>query len=219
MRTIDDVAALHGVAASSILGVNNLLHELGMPVPVMPTAILFGAKATSDASDFLLLLAAMVASTLLGKLAWFAAGRRFGVSALKLFCRFSLSAESCVFQAERVFARWGPFALLVGHFFPGVPLIASPLAGATGMSWGRFVLLTAVGGAVYGLVLLIVGFLARRQIELALHELHSLGWPLFAIAAAVLAAYVGWRWWRWSRVSNRGQAPLAPRGGRLGPRH
>ena len=106
------------------------------------------------AGDFLLLIAAIVAGMLIGNSVWFAAGRRYGAGVLKSLCRFSLTADTCVSRTEKVFGRWGSSSLVIGRFVPGVSLVAPPLAGALGMTWGKFLALTTAGATLYGLVAL-----------------------------------------------------------------
>jgi membrane protein DedA with SNARE-associated domain/rhodanese-related sulfurtransferase len=179
-----------------ILAVNTLLHELGLPLPVMPTAFVMGARGVHGAGDLLLLIAAVAAGMLIGNSVWFAAGRHYGAGVLKFLCRFSLTADTCVSRTERVFGRWGWSSLVVGRFVPGVSLVAPPLAGALGMSWGKFLALTTAGAALYGLSILGAGILLRNQIEWALRELRILGWQALAAVAVTLAMYITWRWWR-----------------------
>ncbi len=179
-----------------ILGANTVLHELGLPVPVMPTALVLGARGTHGAGDLMLLIGAIVAGMLIGNSVWFAAGRRYGAGVLKFLCRFSLTADTCVSRTESAFGRWGWSSLVVGRFLPGVSLVAPPLAGALGMTWGKFLALTAAGGALYGLVVLGAGILLRSQIDWVLRELRVLGWQTIAAVIVTLALYIGWRWWR-----------------------
>lgn len=179
-----------------ILAANTLVHELGIPLPVMPTAFVMGARGTRGAGDLLLLIAAIVTGMLVGNSVWFAAGRLYGAGVLKFLCRFSLTADTCVSRTERVFGRWGWSSLVVGRFVPGVSLVAPPLAGALGMSWGRFLALTTAGAALYGLVVLGAGFLMRNQVEWALRELRAFGWQTVTAVILALAFYIAWRWWR-----------------------
>ena len=121
---------------------------------------------------------------------WFATGRYYGAGVLKFLCRFSLTADTCVSRTERVFGRWGWSSLIVGRFVPGVSLVVPPLAGALGMTWGKFLALTTAGAALYGLGILGAGILLRNQIDWALRELRVLGWQAFAAVAVTLAIYI-----------------------------
>ena len=111
-----DLAALEGHHAFWIVAVNTLLHELGVPLPMTPTALVAGALVASGAIDPLLPIAAIVAATLIGNALWFAAGRRYGTGVLKLLCRFSLSADTCVSRTHTALGRWGGSSLVVGRY-------------------------------------------------------------------------------------------------------
>jgi membrane protein DedA with SNARE-associated domain/rhodanese-related sulfurtransferase len=187
---------LTAVQSFWILAANTLLHEVGIPLPVMPTAFVLGARGVHGAGDLLLLIAAIVAGMLIGNSVWFAAGRLYGAGVLKFLCRFSLTADTCVSRTERVFGRWGWSSLVVGRFVPGVSLVAPPLAGALGMTWGKFLALTTAGATLYGLGILGAGILLRNQIDWALRELRKLGWQALAVVTVALAIYITWRWWR-----------------------
>jgi membrane protein DedA with SNARE-associated domain/rhodanese-related sulfurtransferase len=191
-----DLADIQGHRAFWVLALNTLLHELGVPVPVMPTALFLGAQAMHSAGEFLLLIVAIVVAMVIGNAVWFAAGRHYGAGVLKFLCRFSLTADTCVSRTEKAFGRWGWSSLVIGHFLPGVSVVAPPLAGVMGMSWRKFLALTAAGGVVYGVVLLGAGFLLRNQIETAMRSLHALGWQAATAVLVIFAVYIAWRWWR-----------------------
>ncbi len=179
-----------------ILWLNTLLHELGVPVPMTPTALVAGARAVTAGVNPLLLILSIVVAMTLGNAAWFAAGRRYGSAVLKLLCRVSISPDTCVARTEGTFGRWGWSALVIGRFLPGVTLVAPPLAGALGMAWSKFLLLTIAGSALFGAVVVSAGMLLHAQIDAVLTQVSMYGWEATAILVALLALYVAWRWWR-----------------------
>lgn len=197
---MSDAAAFDDYHALWFLIVNVLLHELGVPVPMLPIALVAGARAASGAIGPLLPVLAILATTLIGNSVWFAAGRRNGAGALTLLCRVSLSPDACIARTEGAFGRWGGLSLVMGRFLPGVSLIAPPLAGALGMRWSRFLLLTGAGAVLYGLVLVGAGMLFRAQIESVMRELAGFGWYAIAALFAAIATYVAWLGWRRRRV-------------------
>lgn len=190
---MSDLGLLHAVW---ILVVNTFVHEGGIPVPVTPTALLLAAHHVHDTVQFLILVVAISAGMLAGNSVWFAAGRRYGHKVLEFFCRYSLTAATCVSRTEKSFTRWGALSLVIGHFLPGVSLIAPPLSGAAGMSWAKFVGLTLAGGALYGGSVIAAGVLFRAQIGMVMRALEALGWRVLGVALAAVALYLVWRWWR-----------------------
>ncbi|HKC42644.1 MAG TPA: DedA family protein [Burkholderiales bacterium] len=213
-----DLIPFAGQQALWIVAVNTLLHELGVPLPMMPIALIVGARVASGAIDPLLPIAAIVAATVVGNAVWFAAGRRYGTGVLRLLCRFSLSADTCVSRTQATFGRHGWSSLIVGRFVPGVSLVAPPLAGAAGMSWTRFLVLTAASAALYGLVVIGAGMLLADHIESALRQTEAFGREAAVAAGVALVLYAAWRWWRRLRrrvpaVTADTQAPLPDTGG------
>jgi membrane protein DedA with SNARE-associated domain/rhodanese-related sulfurtransferase len=179
-----------------VLWLNTLLHELGVPVPMTPTALVAGARAVTGTVSPLLLIVMIIAGMVIGNAAWFAAGRRYGSAVLKLLCRVSISPDTCVARTEGTFGRWGWSALVIGRFLPGVTLVAPPLAGALGMKWSTFLALTVAGSALFGLVVVGAGMLLYAQIDFVLRQLVFFGWEAVGILTVLLALYIGWRWWR-----------------------
>ena len=179
-----------------ILWLNTLLHELGVPVPMTPTALVAGARVVTGGVSPLLLVVVIVVAMTIGNAAWFAAGRRYGSAVLKLLCRVSISPDTCVARTEGTFGRWGWSALVIGRFLPGVTLVAPPLAGALGMSWSKFLLLTIAGSALFGAVVVGAGILLYEQIEMLLQQVSMYTGEAAGILAALLALYIAWRWWR-----------------------
>ena len=190
-----------------LLALNTLLHELGVPVPMLPTALFAGARAATGALDPLALVAAVVAGTVLGNAVWFAAGRKYGASVLKLLCRLSLSPDTCVGRTQGAFGRWGWSSLVVGRFIPGISLVAPPLAGALGMPWRKFLALTLAGASLWGLVAVGAGVLFHEEIDLVLRQLDAFGWRAAAVIAAALVLYVAWRWVQRRRAGRALEVP------------
>jgi membrane protein DedA with SNARE-associated domain len=209
---VADLAALGDRDALWLLAATVLLHELGVPVPVAPVALVVGARVALAGTDLLPPVAAIVAATLIGNAVWFAAGRRYGAGVLRLLCRFSLTADTCVSRTEGAFGRWGWSALVVGRFVPGISRVAPPLAGALGMGWSRFLVLTAAGATLYGIVLVGAGLLLHAQIDAVVRLLDELGWHALGGIGGLLVLYVAWRWGLRRRMARKpaGYAVQAP---------
>lgn len=198
--------SIHGPAALGLLALATLLHEIGVPLPIAPVGLFLAARGIDDGTDFLVFTVTMIFLTLLANFAWFVAGRRRGAAVLNVLRRFSLAADAHVTRAERHFVRWGPWTLVLGHFLPGLTLVAPPLAGALGMKTSRFLVLTSIGAALYSLPLLVGGFLLRNRIEAVLETLDRVHTHLVAGLACLVAGYVVWRWVATRRRANRGTA-------------
>ncbi|KWZ39037.1 hypothetical protein WS72_30180 [Burkholderia savannae] len=183
-----------------IVFVNVLAAAIGLPVPAMPTLVLFGAMATlhPDALGAQLapVLALAVLAALIGDTVWYVAGRHFGGRALKTLCKLSLSRDSCVKKTERFFGRWGVRVLAVARFIPGLSLISVPMAGALGTRYRTFVGYDGLGALLWAGCGVAVGFVFARQIDWLFTGANQLGRAVLAVIVALLALYTAVRWMR-----------------------
>ena len=181
---------------------NVLLQQLGAPVPAFPTMVLAGALSVTGVLSAPATLIAAILASLIADSAWYAAGIRYGRPVLSTLCRISLSPDSCVRQSEDRLARWGPWALVIGKFVPGLSTVAPPVAGLVGLSPRTFAVASTASAALYFGLGLALGMVFHGQVNeiLAAAARHA---PLAGLALAVLlAAYVGYRWlqrWRFRR--------------------
>jgi membrane protein DedA with SNARE-associated domain/rhodanese-related sulfurtransferase len=179
-----------------------LLESLGLPLPAMPLLIVAGALAAEGTlSPGAVALAALVA-VLVGDLAWYLAGRRFGSRVLKTLCRISLSPDSCVRQTETLYERWGGQMLLVACFVPGLSTIAPPLAGAMRLRISAFLAYSAGGAVIWILVSLAIGMVFKTQITLAGQYLARFGSLALLAVFLLFLAFLAFKWWERQRFYN-----------------
>jgi membrane protein DedA with SNARE-associated domain len=185
-----------------LVALNTVLHEIGVPIPLTPTVLVAGADSVVGDVHPLALIAIVIAGTLVGNSVWFAAGRRYGSGTLKLLCRVLLSPDSCVIRTQDMFGRWGWSSIVVGRFIPGASLVAPPLAGALGMSWSKFIALSAAGAALWGLVVVGAGMLLHEQLDAAVRVLETSGREAVAVIILLLASFAAWKWWERRRTAK-----------------
>jgi membrane protein DedA with SNARE-associated domain/rhodanese-related sulfurtransferase len=186
----------------SLLFLNVLCDQLGLPVPAVPTLIVAGALCASGRLPAAGVFAVAVLACMLADGVWYLSGRLFGVRVMKLLCRISLTPDSCVNQTQTSFERWGAKLLLVAKFVPGLSLVAPPLAGATRMRAGRFLLFSALGGSLWVGTALLTGVLLQSQIELLLPRMAGLGGAALLLLLGLLAAYIAYKWWERHRFQR-----------------
>ena len=172
-----------------------LMEQLGMPIPALPVLMFAGARAIGDPLYGVSALAVAILACMMGDLAWYLAGRRYGHGVLKLLCRVSLSPDSCVRQTESVFERRGVATLVIAKFVPGLATVAPPVAGALGLKPSSFLIFNGAGSALYSGTGIILGLLFHGQIDWLLERFATLGARAMAALAVLLALYVAWRWW------------------------
>ncbi|MEM5293915.1 DedA family protein/thiosulfate sulfurtransferase GlpE [Burkholderia sp. JPY481] len=194
---LHDLVAQYGPA---LVFANVLAAALGLPVPAMPSLVLFGAMAAmhpgSVGSQLLPVLVLSIFATLIGDSVWYVAGRIYGGNTLKTICRLSLSRDTCVKKTERFFGRWGVRVLAVAKFVPGLSIVSIPMAGAMGTRYRTFLTYDGVGAALWSGTGLILGALFARQIDMLFAIAGRLGRTAAVVVVALLALYAAYRWIR-----------------------
>jgi membrane protein DedA with SNARE-associated domain/rhodanese-related sulfurtransferase len=143
--------------AYAILFLWVLVEQLGMPVPSIPLLLTAGTlSATHRVSAFSALLA-VVAACLISDTTWYALGRRYGARVIRLLCKLSLEASTCVAKTEGYFTRRGAETLLFAKFIPGLSTVSAPIAGQTGMPYSRFLLYDLSGTLLWSISFLLAG--------------------------------------------------------------
>ncbi len=174
---------------------NVLAEQIGLPVPAVPTLIVAGALAADGTfSAWALFGVAFIASAIADTI-WYVAGRLYGRAVMRLFCRISLSPDSCVRQTEYRFERWGGLTLVLAKFIPGLSTIAPPLAGAMRLGWLSFLFFNSLGVAVWAGAAIGAGMLLHAEIGELLLRLEKFGALAIEAVGVLLAIYIAFKWW------------------------
>jgi len=177
-----------------VVFLNVLISQGGAPLPMWPVLLIAGALSLGAGAPLPLVLLAAVTGAMIADLAWYVAGARLGRRVLGLLCKVSLSPDSCVRQTESVYGRFGPLALLFAKFVPGLGYITVALAGVTGVFLPIFLVLDAIGAAVYFAVPIVLGRVFHDAIDAVMATLIQLGkFGILAIVGA-FAVYLLVRW-------------------------
>jgi membrane protein DedA with SNARE-associated domain/rhodanese-related sulfurtransferase len=143
--------------AYAILFLWVLVEQLGLPMPSIPLLLTAGTLSATHRVHLTPALLAVVAACLVSDSTWYALGRRFGGGVVRLLCKLSLEASTCVARTESYFTRRGAETLLFAKFVPGLSTVAAPIAGQTGMPYPRFLLYDLSGTLLWSLSCLLAG--------------------------------------------------------------
>jgi membrane protein DedA with SNARE-associated domain/rhodanese-related sulfurtransferase len=179
----------------TVVAINVLLNQIGLPVPVVPTLIVAGAIAANGQLTLGWLFLAAVCACVVADCLWYGIGQKYGIRVLKVLCRISLEPDSCVNETQSQFDRWGVNSLVIAKFVPGWATIAPPLAGAMRIGWPRFIGLSALAAMLWAGAWLLAGVLFNTQIERLLIRLDQVGSIALVAGVSLLTAYVGYKWW------------------------
>ena len=177
-----------------------LLEQIGLPIPAFPILIVAGALAVDGDISWQLCLAVSVAACLISDFFWFRAGRFYGKRILTLLCKISLSADQCVNQTEEKFRLYGAKSLVVAKFIPGFNTIAPPLAGAMGVSTGRFLAYSVAGGLLWSGVGIAVGAIFHNSVDDVLELFDTMGSTALMVLLVALAAFILYKYLERRRV-------------------
>ena len=143
--------------AYAILFLWVLVEQLGLPIPSVPLLLTAGTlSATHRVSAFSALLS-VVAACLISDSAWFLMGRRYGSRVIRLLCKFSFEATTCIAKTEGYFSRRGAVTLLFAKFVPGLSTVSAPIAGQGGMPYVDFLVYDISGTLLWSVSCLFAG--------------------------------------------------------------
>ncbi len=173
-----------------------LVEQLGLPIPSIPVLLTAGTLSATGKVNTPLALASVLAACALADSMWYFLGRRYGNSVLKLLCRLSFEADTCVTKTEGYFHRRGAVTLLFAKFIPGLSTVSAPIAGQTGMPYLRFISYDLAGSAIWALAYLLAGRffgdIAKRS-ERFLSLLGHSAVVLFVLSVLGLMFYRVWK--------------------------
>ena len=166
---------------------------------------LFGTRVSSHAWAFVVMALAGAVGYVVGSIVGWAVGLYGGRPLLERRGRwFHLSGDK-LDRAERWFDRWDDLAVLIGRVTPVVRSFISIPAGVFRMSFWRYVLLTAVGSAIWAFAFAGVGWGAGRSYENFNHDFRFVEYAVVAAVVALAGYLVLQR--RRSRLANRASDP------------
>jgi len=179
-----------------------LLENIPIVGLVNPGEVIVAAAAflaTDLHHSLALVFAVALVGSLIGVTATYAAGRRLGVDGLRRILirynarklpKFLRVDPQVVDDLREYFEQHGTITTLTARFVYGMKAFIPPVAGAMRMSYPRFLLNSFIGGALYTLFLVVVGWFLMSNAALAANLLSGLGafGIVLLVALAVFAA-------------------------------
>jgi membrane-associated protein len=134
---------------------------VGFVVPGETAAVLGGVAASTGHVSLAVIMATVVAAAILGDTVGYEVGRHFGPRLL----RTSLlqRRRERIDAAREQLARRGGMAVFLGRFVAFLRATTPALAGTAGMPYPRFLAFNAVGGIVWGVAVVMIGYLAGNS--------------------------------------------------------
>ena len=178
------------------------------------TAVLIGAfLASTGRLSVVALAVVVVVAAIIGDSVGYEVGRRFGPRILRT--RMLRRHEHRVEGARRFLDGRGASAVFLGRFTAFLRAITPGLAGLSRMRYRRFLAYNAVGGVVWGVGVVVAGYLAGSSYEKVASRLGQGG--AIAVGVVVVGALVVWGWRRRRHRDGEPSEQPADRGAEHNP--
>ncbi len=194
--------AIELVYSFGYLGVGFLvvLSTLHLPVPSQLVLALSGFLVDEGRFSFVAVLAVSTAGGLAASLLLYLPGLWLGEEPVRRFVRrfgrFIFVRESDLDKASDIFERHGGKAILIGHLVPGVGGFISIPAGIKRMPiYGRYLLYTVLGCALWNVTFIVLGWVLGAQWRLVKQYAPLVEYPMLAVAFGVILWFL-WRRWK-----------------------
>ena len=166
-----------------------LLEAVFPPIPselIIPFA---GFAAGRGDLDFVLVILAATAGSLIGMVPWYLIGYFFGLERVKWLADrfgrwFAFNADE-IEMAAGLFRRWGRPIVLVGRLFPIVRTLISVPAGLAKMPFAAVALFSAIGMLIWNTVLVSAGYLLHEHYHVVEAFLDPLTWVVLAVVVGL----------------------------------
>jgi len=170
-----------------------LVEQIGIPIPSVPVLLTAGTLSATHQVHHVPALLAVLAACMIADSMWYGLGRKYGSNVLRLLCRLSLEASTCVSKTEGYFSRRGPATLLFSKFVPGLSTVAPPIAGQIGMPYGRFFLWDLAGSIIWAEAFLLAGRFFGDVAQKSAPFFHWLGRFAFVIFIVMVLGLMAYR--------------------------
>jgi membrane protein DedA with SNARE-associated domain len=157
------------------------LENAGLPVPG-ETALLAGAALSRSGTLFLpLVIATAVGGAILGDNVGFWIGRRGGRALVERFGAKAGVTPARLAQFDRFFDRHGAKTVFIARFVTGLRVVGAVLAGASDLSWGRFLVYNSTGAIAWATTFGLVGYMLAYSWETLERWIGRTGFALLAL--------------------------------------
>jgi membrane protein DedA with SNARE-associated domain len=160
---------------------------------------LSGSLSASGTFNVFLVLAASTLGSLGGASILYSLGRWGGETRiggwLDHYGKWLLLSRADLVNSRTWFARHGNYAVLVARVIPGMRSFVSVPAGLALMPYGRFLVFTAIGSAMWNGALIAAGYFLGKNWHQVEGWIAPLGPIVYGFIALLILVFVGRRLW------------------------
>jgi membrane protein DedA with SNARE-associated domain len=187
MKDLLEFLVQHGYA---VLFVWVFVEQIGLPLPAVPMLLAAGVLSGTGQMNAAWALVCALAASVIADVVWFELGRHRGAKVLQFLCRISLEPDSCVRRTEDVFQKYGPRALVVAKFVPGLNVAAPPMSAVVRMRLWKFLIFDALGALLWAATFGALGYIFSHQLEDVASYVGRVGTGLVWLLVVAVCAYI-----------------------------
>lgn len=189
---VDRILNIPAVWVYTLVGILVFAEDaifVGFVIPGETAAVIGGVAASRGHTHLALVAAIVAAAAIIGDSVGYEVGKHIGPRLLDM--RLLSRHRDRLDEARGFLARRGGFAVFLGRFVAFFRAVMPALAGISRMPYPRFLIFNAIGGIVWGVGFVMLGFIAGNSYD-QVARTAGRGTAL-AVAAIVVLALVIWR--------------------------
>ena len=173
-----------------ILFVSLILEFAALPLPGETMMVVAGIMAYNNHGSYIGMIVASALGTVLGMQFSYEVGRRLGTRAVDKYGSYIGLTPYRMTKAAEFFNRFGNIVIVIAYFLPGVRHILGYFSGISRINAKRFHVYSTVGGILWVVVFITLGYVLGPSAPHAFKLLHKYGTMLFIVAIAALFIYL-----------------------------
>ena len=173
-----------------ILFVSLILEFAALPLPGETMMVVAGIMAYNNHGSYIGMIVASALGTVLGMQFSYEVGRRLGTRAVDKYGSYIGLTPYRMTKAADFFNRFGNIVIVIAYFLPGVRHILGYFSGISRINAKRFHVYSTVGGILWVVVFITLGYVLGPSAPHAFKLLHIYGTMLFIVAIAALFIYL-----------------------------
>ena len=173
-----------------ILFVSLILEFAALPLPGETMMVVAGVMAYNNHGSYIGMIIASALGTVLGMQFSYEVGRRLGTKAVDKYGSYIGLTPYRMTKAAEFFNRFGNIVIVIAYFLPGVRHILGYFSGISRINAKRFHVYSTVGGILWVVVFITLGYVLGPSAPHAFKLLHKYGTMLFIVAIAALFIYL-----------------------------
>lgn len=183
---------VHVVETLGVIGIfiMTFLESTFVPIPSEMTMIPAGYLIHQGKLDLVAVLIASIAGTIGGAYFNYWIAKHFGRSLFLRYGKYFFMTPSKLEKLDAFFEKHGAISTFTGRLIPGVRHYISFPAGLAKMEVKKFVIYTALGGAIWMCVLIALGYHIGANKELMVKYMPWVKLGITAFIAVVMVAYI-----------------------------